>query len=50
MQKKEKEDALLMEEIEESNEQNNQEVQAPNNEEIENNLQKTEVLDLSSLQ
>ena len=50
MMKKEKEDTLLMEEIEENSNQNNSEVQTSNNEEIENNLQKTEVLDLSSLQ
>ncbi len=50
MMKKENEDSLVMEEVEESNEQSNQEVQTPNNEEIENNLQMTEVLDLTGLQ
>lgn len=48
--KKENEDSLVMEEVEENNEQSNQEVQTPNNEEIENNLQMTEVLDLTGLQ
>ncbi len=50
MMKKETEDTLLMEEVEENNNQSNSEIQTTNNEEIENNLQKTEVLDLSALQ